>query len=163
MKCRGNHDTTWTFPRSITFSPLHFMLYHGKSITFGTMLLLGLKPRIASLLLIFYLFSVWHATETHGSNILHVFTLFIKFIPRKLGTKSCKTICMQKFNWRERNKSVPNCHIKNPVVGMVTTINIIELPQPSSYRRVVSLFFFYHNFYNLKILPVIALFLMKTC
>ena len=31
MKCRGNHDTTWNIPRSITFSPLHFMLYRGKS------------------------------------------------------------------------------------------------------------------------------------
>ena len=31
MKCRGKHD-----PQSITFSPLHFMLYRGKSISFGT-------------------------------------------------------------------------------------------------------------------------------
>ena len=36
MKCSGKPDTTWTIPRSITFSPLHFMLYRGKSITFGT-------------------------------------------------------------------------------------------------------------------------------
>ena len=36
MKCREKHDTTWKFPRSITFSLLHFMLYRGKSITFGT-------------------------------------------------------------------------------------------------------------------------------
>ena len=36
MKCRGKPDTTWNIPRSITFSPLHFMLYHGKSITFVT-------------------------------------------------------------------------------------------------------------------------------
>ena len=41
MKCRGKPDTTWTIPRSIKFSPLHiscydFMLYRGKSITFGT-------------------------------------------------------------------------------------------------------------------------------
>ena len=36
MKCRGNPDTTWNIPRSIRFSPLHFMLYRGKSITFGT-------------------------------------------------------------------------------------------------------------------------------
>ena len=36
MKCRGKRDTTGTIPRSITFSPLHFMLYRGKSITFGT-------------------------------------------------------------------------------------------------------------------------------
>ena len=36
MKCRGKSDTTWTIPRSITFSPLHFMLYRGKSIIFGT-------------------------------------------------------------------------------------------------------------------------------
>ena len=27
---------TWNIPRSITFSPLHFMLCRGKSITFGT-------------------------------------------------------------------------------------------------------------------------------
>ena len=30
MKCRGKPDTTWTNPRSITFSPLHFMLNRGK-------------------------------------------------------------------------------------------------------------------------------------
>ena len=36
MKCRGKPDTTWTIPRSITLSPLHFMLFRGKSITFGT-------------------------------------------------------------------------------------------------------------------------------
>ena len=32
MKCRGKPDTTWTIPRSITFSLLHFMLYRKKSI-----------------------------------------------------------------------------------------------------------------------------------
>ena len=36
MKCRGKPDTTWNIPRSITFSPVHFMLYRGKSITVGT-------------------------------------------------------------------------------------------------------------------------------
>ena len=36
MKSRGKRDTTWNILRSITFSPLHFMLYRGKSITFGT-------------------------------------------------------------------------------------------------------------------------------
>ena len=36
MKCKGKHDTTWNIPRSITFSPLHFMLYRGKLISFGT-------------------------------------------------------------------------------------------------------------------------------
>ena len=36
MKCRGKPNTTWTIPHSITFPPLHFMLYRGKSITFGT-------------------------------------------------------------------------------------------------------------------------------
>ena len=36
MKCSGKHDTTWTIPRSITFPPPHFMLYRGKSISFGT-------------------------------------------------------------------------------------------------------------------------------
>ena len=30
----GNHDTTWNIPRYITFSPIHFMLYRGKSIAF---------------------------------------------------------------------------------------------------------------------------------
>ena len=35
MKCRGKPDTTWNFPRSITFPPLHFILYRRKSITFG--------------------------------------------------------------------------------------------------------------------------------
>ena len=36
MKCRGTPDTTWNIPRSITFSLLHFMLYCGKLIIFGT-------------------------------------------------------------------------------------------------------------------------------
>ena len=36
MKCRGKPVPTWNIPRSITFSPLHFMLYRGKSIIFGT-------------------------------------------------------------------------------------------------------------------------------
>ena len=36
MKCSGKHDTTWHILRSITFSPQHFMLYRGKTITFGT-------------------------------------------------------------------------------------------------------------------------------
>ena len=36
MKCWGNPNTAWTIPRSATFSPLHFMLYRRKLITFGT-------------------------------------------------------------------------------------------------------------------------------
>ena len=36
MKCWGNPNTAWTIPRSVTFSPLHFMLYRRKLITFGT-------------------------------------------------------------------------------------------------------------------------------
>ena len=36
MKCRGKRDTPWNIPRSIWFTPLHFMLYRGKSITLGT-------------------------------------------------------------------------------------------------------------------------------
>ena len=36
MKCRGKRDTRWNNPHSIKFSPLHFMLYRGKSITFVT-------------------------------------------------------------------------------------------------------------------------------
>ena len=36
MKCRGKPDTTWNIPHSITFSPLHFMLYRRKSISFWT-------------------------------------------------------------------------------------------------------------------------------
>ena len=34
--CRGKRDTARNIPRSISFSPLHFVLYLGKSITFGT-------------------------------------------------------------------------------------------------------------------------------
>ena len=30
MKCRGKPDTTWNIPRSITFSPLHFVLFRGR-------------------------------------------------------------------------------------------------------------------------------------
>ena len=36
MKYRGKRDTTGNIPRSISFSPLHFILYRGKPITFGT-------------------------------------------------------------------------------------------------------------------------------
>ena len=36
MKCIGKPVTTWTIPRSITLSPLHLMLFRGKSNTFGT-------------------------------------------------------------------------------------------------------------------------------
>ena len=36
MKCRRIRDNTWNIPRSISFTPLHLMLYRGKSITFGT-------------------------------------------------------------------------------------------------------------------------------
>ena len=36
MKSSGKQDTTSNIPRSITFSPLHFMLHRGKSITLGT-------------------------------------------------------------------------------------------------------------------------------
>ena len=36
IKCRGKPDTTWNIPRGITFSLLHFILYRGKSISFGT-------------------------------------------------------------------------------------------------------------------------------
>ena len=35
MKCSGKADTTWAILRSITFSPLHFMLYRGKSNSFA--------------------------------------------------------------------------------------------------------------------------------
>ena len=34
MKRRGKRDATWNIPQSIRFSPLHFMLYRGKSFTF---------------------------------------------------------------------------------------------------------------------------------
>ena len=37
MKCSGKLDTTWNTPRIITYSTLHFMLYRGKLIFFGTM------------------------------------------------------------------------------------------------------------------------------
>ena len=36
MKCSVKQDTTRNIPRSISFSPLHFVLYLGKLITFGT-------------------------------------------------------------------------------------------------------------------------------
>ena len=36
IKSSGKHDTTWNILRCITFSPLHFMLYRGKSISSGT-------------------------------------------------------------------------------------------------------------------------------
>ena len=36
MKCSGEQDTTRNIPRSITLSPLHFMSYRGKFISFGT-------------------------------------------------------------------------------------------------------------------------------
>ena len=35
-KCREKRETTINIPRSISFSPLHFVFYLGKSITFGT-------------------------------------------------------------------------------------------------------------------------------
>ena len=35
-KCRGNQDNTRNIPRSISLSPLHFVLYLGKSMSFGT-------------------------------------------------------------------------------------------------------------------------------
>ena len=35
-KCRGKRDTTRNIPHSISFPPQHFVLYLGKSITFGT-------------------------------------------------------------------------------------------------------------------------------
>ena len=34
MKCSGKHDTTRNITRNLTFSPQHFMLYRGKSISF---------------------------------------------------------------------------------------------------------------------------------
>ena len=55
MKCRGKHDTTWNIPRNITFSPVHFMLYRGKWITFGTVY-----------------FSLWLTTSRHWSTSLLV-------------------------------------------------------------------------------------------
>ena len=39
MKCSGEHDTTWNIPCTFTFPPLHFMLYRGKYIFFGTVCL----------------------------------------------------------------------------------------------------------------------------
>ena len=36
MKCSGKNDATWTIPRSIAFSPLHFMLYRGKTFSLRT-------------------------------------------------------------------------------------------------------------------------------
>ena len=35
-KCRGKRDTSRNSPHSISFSQLHFVLYLGNSITFGT-------------------------------------------------------------------------------------------------------------------------------
>ena len=34
MKCRGKRDTAGNIPRGITFSPLQFTIYRGKSIFF---------------------------------------------------------------------------------------------------------------------------------
>ena len=39
IKCSGEHDTTWNIPCTFTFPPLHFMLYRGKYIFFGTVCL----------------------------------------------------------------------------------------------------------------------------
>ena len=46
MKCRGKRDTAWNSLRSNSFSPLHFMLYLGKPITFGTVYALSAGPLI---------------------------------------------------------------------------------------------------------------------
>ena len=45
IKSRGKRDTTWNSPRSITFSQLHFMLYRGNSINFGTVKLWWLTEK----------------------------------------------------------------------------------------------------------------------
>ena len=50
MKCRGKHDTTVymiDIPRSITFYRLHFMLYRGKSISFGTVYICTVQANYA--------------------------------------------------------------------------------------------------------------------
>ena len=43
MKCREKPDT---IPRCITLPPLHFMLYRGKSIFFGTVYKSGIGPTV---------------------------------------------------------------------------------------------------------------------
>ena len=51
MKGRGKRDTTCNIRRSISFSPLHFILYRGKSITFGTVYSLDWFYRLSLVLL----------------------------------------------------------------------------------------------------------------
>ena len=82
MKCSGKHDTTWTIPRSITFSPLHFMLYRGKSISFGTVQG-GLRRRGGIFLNIFFIcFTLYY-------NFMNILKFKDK---KKIWTKNALTV-----------------------------------------------------------------------
>ena len=76
MNCSGKHDTTWNILRSITFSLLHFMLYRGKSISFGTvyalcciLLIVNNSTRLLSNL-VFPLFC--HGMSSHKHSVSHL-------------------------------------------------------------------------------------------
>ena len=52
MKLKGKRDNAWNIPRIISFFPQHFMLYRGKSTTFGTVYLMTRFPTCYSVIII---------------------------------------------------------------------------------------------------------------
>ena len=72
MKCRGTHEIFRVVSR---FSPLHFMFYRGKSITFGTVY-----------------------TKNVASPILHKLHYMLYSIQYKHVILFCGIVCVGKVN-----------------------------------------------------------------
>ena len=82
-----NLDTTWNFTRSITLSPLLFMLYRGKSITFETM-------------------HCWQISYTYEYTVsilyivrLEIRDFFIIFFIQKRSSIQCTVILNYQAEW----------------------------------------------------------------
>ena len=83
MKCRGKRDTTWNIPRNITFSPLHFMLYHGELISFGTVYSVSLS---LSLLVLSHSLTLSRSCFSSASKVftMYLFIFFLNFWSQKI-------------------------------------------------------------------------------
>ena len=98
MKCRGKPDTTGKFPRSIKFSPLHFILYRRMSITFGTVQICQFYATFLHCILIFCLFQEIDLSNYFFSQIFNSADIFFLQQVLSLGPVGLSDISISLFS-----------------------------------------------------------------
>ena len=115
IKCRGKRDTTWNIPRSITFSPLHFMLYRGKSIFFWDSaypwigIQIGPKFRI----------STGSNNNVRIENCISKIVLWVHDEP--------VVLVINKWGTRNDTKTIGTSHISVPCIDNKTVANVLKV------------------------------------